>query len=442
MNDNKNGRDFSSSDFVSDAGEEKSRYSPDESESGKADGYGSDSGASVGDNAGSSGRTDFLRDGAKENYGYSGNQQSYQDFGDFRRWDSFSLDEEKRAKAKFSRFFLASFIYLLVANIFMIAAQLLIGLTQPQDVAEVLLNSPTVILTLNSIVLYAIGFPILYLIIRKMSFVPRRKSRLSVKDLFVYLLIGEALMYIGSLVASTVMGYFDAIFGAENSNEVVDTVTSAPIWLVIIVACVLAPIFEELIFRKLLMDRLGAYGDRMIILVSALAFAFLHGNLHQFFYSFTLGLLLAFIYSRTGRVIYPIIIHAAVNTLGSVLPILALPHMEKLESLIPMMEQAMADGQNEALSQMIAENLGSILVAGLYSALISGLAIAGIVLLIIKLRKKSFFVSDRCEVFIPKQRRGAVIFGNVGVILFLVFTTVTIIFDLISPLIYSIGGGV
>ena len=80
-----------------------------------------------------------------------------------------------------------------------------------------------------------------------------------------------------------------------------------------------APIFEELVFRKLIVDRLIKYGEFIAIFTSGLTFGLFHGNFQQFFFAFALGALFAFIYARTGRIRYTIGLHMTINMTTSVI---------------------------------------------------------------------------------------------------------------------------
>ena len=63
-------------------------------------------------------------------------------------------------------------------------------------------------------------------------------------------------------------------------------------------------------------------GPAVAMSVSALVFGLAHGNFYQFFYAFLLGLIFAYIYLRTGKVRYSMMLHMMVNFCGSVIPIL------------------------------------------------------------------------------------------------------------------------
>ena len=92
--------------------------------------------------------------------------------------------------------------------------------------------------------------------------------------------------------------------------------------IVFITVSVIAPIMEELVFRKALYNKISAYGSRAYIFTSALFFGLFHMNVLQGTYASILGVFLAWLMYHTGKVIYPILGHFLFNLLGSGLPIL------------------------------------------------------------------------------------------------------------------------
>ena len=124
-------------------------------------------------------------------------------------------------------------------------------------------------------------------------------------------------VYFGSLIGQFLMTIVSVITGETMVNQVEEMIMDMSLWAVI-----LAPIMEELIFRKLVLDRLAGYGPAVAMSVSALVFGLAHGNFYQFFYAFLLGLIFAYIYLRTGKVRYSMMLQMMVNFCGSVIPIL------------------------------------------------------------------------------------------------------------------------
>lgn len=83
----------------------------------------------------------------------------------------------------------------------------------------------------------------------------------------------------------------------------------------VIATCLLAPLFEEMLFRGILLRAfLERYPRGIAIGYSALYFGAAHLNVYQFFLAFFLGLLLGWLYERSRSLIPCIALHAAVNT--------------------------------------------------------------------------------------------------------------------------------
>ncbi len=111
----------------------------------------------------------------------------------------------------------------------------------------------------------------------------------------------------------------DALSGGEAENPLINNFLSDSNILAVIMVAVLAPIFEELVFRKLIIDRTRRFGELTAIIYSSLAFGLFHCNIYQIFYAFVIGLLLGYVYIRTGNIILTIIMHMLVNSSSSIL---------------------------------------------------------------------------------------------------------------------------
>lgn len=70
---------------------------------------------------------------------------------------------------------------------------------------------------------------------------------------------------------------------------------------------------EEVIFRRLLLDRIRIFGDGAAILIGGAAFGLFHGNLNQTLYAFALGAIFTAIVLMTNRIRYTIAIHMVIN---------------------------------------------------------------------------------------------------------------------------------
>ena len=83
---------------------------------------------------------------------------------------------------------------------------------------------------------------------------------------------------------------------------------------VIINIAVFMPVFEEMLFRGIILRGfLGNYRPVMAIFLSALFFGMAHMNLPQFFHAFLIGLFLGIIYYRTQSLLLCVAVHSLNN---------------------------------------------------------------------------------------------------------------------------------
>lgn len=171
---------------------------------------------------------------------------------------------------------------------------------------------------------YLIGAPLFFLLLRRLPRGEWAGERLAPRDWWRCLLMCFGLGFGGSLIGRFVTLLLSLVLGAGAVNPLEELLTSTAVLPQLVSMVLFAPVMEELLFRKLLIDRLHRFGDRAAIAVSALVFGLLHGNFSQLFYAFFIGLLLGYVYCRTHRLLYTILLHAAVNLIGGVLPSLLL----------------------------------------------------------------------------------------------------------------------
>lgn len=81
---------------------------------------------------------------------------------------------------------------------------------------------------------------------------------------------------------------------------------------------VLAPLFEEYWFRGVIQTSLMPYGNGFAILVSSLCFGMAHGNIHQFCYTFIVGICLGYVRYATGSLVPTMIMHAIFNSIAGI----------------------------------------------------------------------------------------------------------------------------
>ncbi|MBR5090592.1 MAG: CPBP family intramembrane metalloprotease [Ruminiclostridium sp.] len=93
-------------------------------------------------------------------------------------------------------------------------------------------------------------------------------------------------------------------------------------WFMFFLLVVIAPIFEEFIFRGAIQTALKPYGNGLAIFVSGILFGIYHGNFQQVFYTAAAGIALGYIANVTGSIFPTTIIHAMMNFIGGVMVLL------------------------------------------------------------------------------------------------------------------------
>lgn len=218
-------------------------------------------------------------------------------------------------------------------------------------------------LGLTFVVEHVICFAILILMVRKVpkeTIVPKKfGAGKAICAFFMMYTLMEAGALLGNFIQVKLTG--------DTLNAATELMMASGVFPRVFVIGICAPIVEELIFRKFLIDRLIKYGAVFSCIVSGLMFGLIHGNFSQFFYAFLLGAFFAAIYIMTGNILNTIIYHMIVNISSSVIGVYVLE-----------------DFNNRGM-----ESIPYII----YSCVIVLSAIVGIVLIIIK--SKDFVPKDK-----------------------------------------------
>ena len=100
----------------------------------------------------------------------------------------------------------------------------------------------------------------------------------------------------------------------EMMMEVMKQMTGGPFWSSFLVVAIFAPIFEEWLCRGMVLrGLLTKMKPVWAIVISALFFAVIHANPWQALNAFLIGLLMGYVYYRTGSLILTMIIHFVNN---------------------------------------------------------------------------------------------------------------------------------
>ncbi|MBQ3547177.1 MAG: CPBP family intramembrane metalloprotease [Clostridia bacterium] len=267
--------------------------------------------------------------------------------------------------------------------------------------------------------MYVFALPVFALIMREIPSKKPNENKIGVGKMVVYFMISYCILYAGNIIGTVLSLLFS---GGKAQNQIAEiAMDTNPLKVVVMV--ILAPLFEELIFRKLMLDRIGKYGEKTAIILSAFAFGLLHQNLFQFLYAFGVGLIFGYVYMRTGKIRYSVILHTIINFMGSVIApfMMSLFDIQKLANLDP-------NTQIDGMMPIFLEILPGLLIYLLYSMLLYGIVIAGFVLLIIKCTK---FKWNKTQYELPKGTVLKTAYLNAGMICYILVCCVFIVLSLL-----------
>ena len=291
---------------------------------------------------------------------------------------------EEDAKRYFSRFGWFVFAYFLINIIAQNAIALIVYYVFPKFYFHYLFAE-----LLSFVPNYLIALPLAYAIVRPLPSEISMKEKMSVGHIFCGFCISMTLMMVGNYISQIFIGVFQVMRGSVLQNPVEAAVASMPLWMNFLSIVVLAPVLEELVFRGLMCKKLLVLGEGYAIILSAAVFALCHGNFFQLFYAFTLGCFFAFIYVKTGKLVYTVFFHMAINFLGGfVAPWL----MSFIDA---------SDLVNGEL-MISADNILQYLALMWYELIALGAAIFGLVLLIKKRRQFTVHTG----ILPPPEKRG------------------------------------
>lgn len=240
--------------------------------------------------------------------------------------------------------------------------------------------------------MYPAAFLVFWLLIRRIPKDPAGRPDMPLRAgrFLGIFIICVGVMYAGNLLGQLISQMADRLTGRQSVNAVVELVMGMDTWAVFLAAVAAAPVMEELLFRKLLLDRVSVFGDRTAILLSGVVFGLAHGNFYQFFYAFGLGSIFAWVYLRTRRIRFSILLHVLINFCGSILPM----------QLLHMMRDYPVIGAHLLLGQTM---------------LMLAAAICGVILLICQ-RRDWILLPGSCP--IPAGKWFGTVFANKGILVF------------------------
>lgn len=267
-------------------------------------------------------------------------------------------------RRRLSRICLAFFAFFAVTLVLQFLIVFFAGILRPAWMAAPMLT------WIESLVpMYCFGLPVFYMILRPLPTAHCGGRRISGLDLAVLFFIAFAVMYVTNLLATGINLLTDTILGRSSTAGATELINESPLYLTVIFAVLLGPAVEEFMFRRLLLSRLLPFGEGFAILTSALLFGLFHANLAQFLYAFAIGLILATVTCRTGRLRYTVILHVLLNFFGSI-PATLLARKTAELGINDMDEAALLESPEALVTMLLASGYSLLLLAAVVSGLL------------------------------------------------------------------------
>ncbi|MCA1056955.1 CPBP family intramembrane metalloprotease [Rossellomorea aquimaris] len=140
-----------------------------------------------------------------------------------------------------------------------------------------------------------------------------RSSPLNVGSSVGWAIAGVFIAFFAQSIAIQIEYAIGIEMGSENTQAIIGIIEKVPVTM--LVAAIIGPILEEIVFRKIIF---GVLYEKMnfffAALISSVIFALAHFEPeHVILYS-AMGFTFAFLYVRTKRILVPIFAHVAMNT--------------------------------------------------------------------------------------------------------------------------------
>ena len=188
-----------------------------------------------------------------------------------------------------------------------------------------------------SIISFILGLIIVLLIMRPDMKSPMHREAASMGSIVLWSILGVFMAYfsqgIAALIEIELLGIEP---GSENTQQIMDITRATPLFMII--PMIIAPILEEIIFRKIIFG--GLYKKMNFFfagLLSSFIFGIIHGEPQHILLYASMGFVFAFLYVKTKRIIVPIIVHAALNSLVVLMQYNLSP--EELEKMLKQLEE-------------------------------------------------------------------------------------------------------
>lgn len=196
-----------------------------------------------------------------------------------------------------------------------------------------------------SIVSFIVGLIIVLILMKPDMKVTPKRDVASAGSIIGWSIAGIFMCYVARAIATVIeRNVFNITISSENTEMLMKIMEYAPLF--IIITAIIAPILEEIIFRKIIFGTL--YGKTNFFIaatISALAFGFIHGEPLLILSYASIGFVLAFLYVKTKSILVPIIVHMSLNSISVIIQFMLGPEqLEKMQNRLEQMQTIFIGG--------------------------------------------------------------------------------------------------
>ncbi len=276
---------------------------------------------------------------------------------------------------------------------------------------------------LSSVTVYGVGMPLIAVLVKRIERQELERHKLKVSHFLLAFMMCYAIVFISNIIGLAMTSLIGSWKGSAVDNNVSEVVSGGSFLVNFISMVIVAPIVEEYVFRKLIVDRTAKYGQGVAVLCSGLMFGLFHGNLNQFAYAITLGCFFAFLYLRTGNIKITMLLHAIINFMGGIVAswLMKLVRYDEMMAIDP--------NDTEAMMRAMSENFtGWLVLIGYVGALLL-IVLVGFIFLLLSIKKMKAVPQ---ETDLPKGQRMKALFVNPGMIVFCLIWLGLIVMQLLA----------
>ncbi len=220
-----------------------------------------------------------------------------------------------QASAWFMAYFILQNVISIVLAVVKIASSpdLLNAFKDPAQMSDVLMDV-TMQTVVPALIISAVCYILIYLVHRKIVHKKLDLCTLDWQKALFFVGVGGVINVAVNLTVSLAAAFMPKSWVDALTSSTDMVATGQPFWLLLLGTGLLVPIMEELTFRYGVHKTLAQHNVAFAYVASSIIFGLMHGNPIQIVYAALLGWLLAYVYTKTENIWYPIILHAVNNT--------------------------------------------------------------------------------------------------------------------------------